>query len=89
MANAVLARQGGIDFLHSLCGHPITEPNSICSEVQWTLGMSQLRTEELQENDDQECSAHDAGLDAVFRLRAGFGGPVELDVSDNEATWLL
>lgn len=51
--------------------------------------MSQLRAEELQENDNQECSAHDAGLDTVFRLRAGFGGPVELDVSDDEATWLL
>lgn len=50
--------------------------------------MSQLRAEELQENDDQERPAHDARLDAVFGLRACFGRPVELDVSDDEATCL-
>lgn len=49
--------------------------------------MSQPFAEELQEDDDEECSAHDSGLDPVLGLGAGRAGPLELDVSDDEAAW--
>ena len=49
--------------------------------------MSQLCTEELQEDNNEECSSHDAGLNSIFRLGAGLGCPVELDVSNDKATW--
>jgi hypothetical protein len=33
--------------------------------------MSQLCAEELQEDDDEECSTHDSGLDSVLGLGTG------------------
>lgn len=49
--------------------------------------MSQLGPKELQKHHDEEGSSHDGGLDSILGLSARLGGPVELDIANDETAY--